>query len=91
MKIFQLNDDQLAKIETWKKEQNLAAVEKQKENPPDVPKDLLEQFWANGYPYGGAIGGELTYSFSPTSIGVQAEVIHAFTGEILDVTEYHTW
>ena len=40
--------------------------------------------------YYGAIGGELTYSFTPTSLGVIVKVKHAYGMEI-DVTEYDDW
>jgi hypothetical protein len=51
-------------------------------------KWLLEK-WPDGLPYGGAIGGHITYSFTPTSIGTVVK-IHCI-GEELDVTEYETW
>ena len=43
-----------------------------------------------GQPYFGAIGGSLTYSFTPTSLGVILKVTHA-NGSELDVTEYNDW
>jgi len=38
----------------------------------------------------GAIGGVLTFSFTPTSIGTVVKVICA-CGEELDLTEYDLW
>jgi len=43
-----------------------------------------------GKPYYGAIGGSLTYLFTPTSLGVILKVQHA-NGAELDVTEYNDW
>lgn len=44
----------------------------------------------HGYPYFGTIGGNLTYMFTPTSLGVIEKVKHA-SGEILDITDYSSW
>ena len=40
--------------------------------------------------YGGAIGGSITYSFTPNNIGSTIKVICA-CGEIKDVTDYDEW
>jgi hypothetical protein len=39
----------------------------------------------------GAIGGSISYTFTPTSIGVILEVEESITGNTLDVTDYNTW
>lgn len=36
----------------------------------------------------GAIGGELTYSFTPMSVGTITKVTHAVTKAKLDLTDY---
>ena len=48
--------------------------------------------WAakHGRVYYGAIGGSLTYSFSPTSIGTIIKVSHV-NGNELDVSDYQDW
>ncbi len=38
----------------------------------------------------GCIGGQFTFCFTPTSIGVQITVRHA-TGASIDVTDYDYW
>lgn len=38
----------------------------------------------------GAIGGEFTFSFTPTSIGIVVKVHHA-NGDELDLSDYHRW
>ncbi len=42
-------------------------------------------------PYYGAIGGGLTYQFTPTGLGTVLKVTEALTGETLDVTDYDSW
>lgn len=42
-------------------------------------------------PYYGASGGNLTYEFTPTSIGLAVRVRHSGTGEVLDLTDYDSW
>lgn len=53
------------------------------------PEDF-EHLTGNGsYPYTGAIGGAISYTFNPTSVGVGVSV-NAF-GESADVTDYDRW
>ena len=44
----------------------------------------------HGMKYAGAIGGRLTYSFTPTSLGCIVKVKCACGSEI-DLTEYEEW
>jgi len=41
--------------------------------------------------YTGAIGGSLTYSFTPTSIGCVVKVEEVITREVIDLTDYENW
>ncbi len=41
--------------------------------------------------YYGAIGGGVTYMFTPTGLGVVLEVKESKTGETLNVTDYDNW
>ena len=88
---FSLTAQQFHKVKEWEQEQNRIMIEKQKKNPPDAPRALLEACWETGNPYYGATGGEITYSFTPTSIGVITEVKYAMTGKTLDITDYESW
>ncbi len=45
----------------------------------------------NGRPYYGAIGGALTYSFTPTSLGIVVKVKHGFTDAEIDLSDYDLW
>jgi hypothetical protein len=72
--MFEIDAEQAAKIAAWSAEQDKKWAEQQGQREP----------------YYGAIGGELTYEFTPTSLGVVTKVKHA-TGVVLDVTDYDSW
>ena len=62
-----------------------------------ISKEDMEKFkkWDNDHncghkDYAGAIGGRLTYSFSPTRVGMIIKVICA-CGEECDLTDYDAW
>jgi len=42
------------------------------------------------FPPGGAIGGRITYAFTPTSLGV-VTIVKCACGEKLDLTDYDCW
>ena len=90
---FRLLDSEYQKIVDWEVEQNRIAVEDQKKRilPGDMAYDTAKDCWDLGFPYAGAIGGGLTYSFTPTAIGVTIVVEHAFTKAKLDATDYSVW
>jgi hypothetical protein len=88
---FSLTNDQIVKLDEWMKKQNADAVAAQRANPPDVPLPLLESCWEDGFPYGGAIGGGFTFSFTPTSIGVVVKVHNVMTDDVLDLTDWELW
>ena len=74
----------------WVDEQNKKAVEIQKKkikNPG--PEHIM--CWEMGYPYCGAIGGEISWEFTPTGLGDCCVVKHSVTGEELNLTDYNSW
>lgn len=73
------------------KEQNKIAVANQRKELPDPDLFIEEYYWEKGIPYAGAIGGGLSYIFTPTSIGTSVRVKSAFTNNELDVTDYGEW
>lgn len=90
MLTFSLDKQQQLDLDKWCKEQDARAVAAQKlqiKNPPAHVKEC----WDAGYPYGGAAGGSLTYSFTPTSLGVSVKVHNAHTGESIDLSDYENW
>jgi len=52
---------------------------------------LIEEIWDYDLIKTGAIGGALTYSFTPTSLGEIKVVLDSVTGEKLDYTDYENW
>lgn len=85
--IFKIYPEQKEKLALWRAEQDKIVLEGQKKSLPEDEQWLI----SDGYPYYGAIGGELTYKFTPTSIGMSLVVIHAGTNATLDLTEYDNW
>lgn len=79
--MFSLTAEQLSILEPWKGAQDLHVSQLQ------TDAELPERPQA----YYGAIGGELTYLFTPTSLGVVVRVKHAVTGAELDLTDYASW
>lgn len=77
---FELSPGEMAKLAEWAAEQDAIVLERQKERGEEGNR-----------PYYGSIGGELTYSFTPTSLGVITKVEHGVTKNVLDLTEYEYW
>jgi hypothetical protein len=92
--IFAVSMEDEAKVDAWLAETVYPAGIKQQKLSivPDHPHyQFYKQSWDSGYPYTGAIGGSLTYAFSPTSLGVSVIVKDALTGLELDLTDYGSW
>ena len=68
-------------MSAWAAEQDKRVIEQQKGTSLEHP----------GMAYYGANGGDLTYSFTPTSLGMVLKVEHNLTHKILDLTEYSDW
>lgn len=85
---FSVTDEQQARVQKWLMEEVYPEViKKQKASMERSP--LLEDCWKQGFPYGGAIGGDVTYEFTPNSIGI-TEKVRAYDKE-LDLTDYESW
>ena len=88
---FELSAKQLAKVQDWLVNEVYPPIIKRQRNDPScdpwLPPDAKE-------PYMGAIGGGVTYSFTPTSIGM---AVNATFGkgtkneQSLDLTDYDEW
>lgn len=85
---FDLSEKEVAKLAEWTKEVYAKGVELQRATVVDPDPDTYGFCWENGFPYTGAIGGQFTYSITPTSIGTIVVVEDAVTGEELDITDY---
>lgn len=76
---FEITPEEQAKIDVWAAEQTKKFLAQNDMTIED--KSFL----------GGAIGGRLTYKFTPTSLGVAIAVHDALTNEELDLTDYASW
>lgn len=84
---FGLSKEQQIKLNEWLIEQNKKLIDEQRKS---LSEDDFKRLTQDGkYPYTGAIGGGLTYKFTPTSLGV-ITVVELF-GEEIDLTEYDMW
>lgn len=84
---FSLSKEQNAKLNDWKNSINERLIEEQRTKMSEEDFEMLTE---NGkYPYMGAIGGGVTYKFTPTSLGVITVV--EYGGESIDLTEYDMW
>ncbi len=81
MKIeYEFSPAQVEKLRAWEAEMDKLWVESRQLTHPHDPTQA----------YYGAIGGELTFSFTPTGIGMIVKAIHT-TGAELDLTDYDMW
>jgi hypothetical protein len=91
--IFEITPENSQKLQDWLyNEVYPEIIQKQKETIKE-PNMFHQMGWEDGVPYQGAIGGGLTYSFTPTSLGTVLKVqyiTHSKTYE-LDLTEYEDW
>jgi hypothetical protein len=83
----QLNDKEELALTTFVEEQKKIFLEKQRLSMS--PEDFESLTNGGKFPYMGAIGGELTYLITYTSIGTQIEV--KYLDEQLDITDYSSW
>lgn len=86
---FQITDEQVRKISAWQQEVSAKVIEQQRKSMS--PEDFSMLTMDGKYPYYGASGGGLTFSFTPTSLGCVVKVTEALTGEELDITDYEDW
>ena len=87
---FELDEKQLAKYKAWLEEQNAKGVEKQRREIKN-PGYEYQVCWDMGYPYTGAVGGEITFCFTPNSIGEVVVATNLVTGEEIDLTDFESW
>ena len=84
---FEISDEQENKIKEFVAQQRKILVDKQRIEMPAEDFSLLT---VDGkFPYTGAIGGELTYHYTRTSVGDVIKV--SYLNATLDVSEYDLW
>jgi hypothetical protein len=87
--MFTLDPEQREKIASWNSGQDRLVLEKQRQAAcGDIARQMAVEA---DQPYYGAIGGALTYCFTPTALGDVVKVKHAGTGAELDVSDYSSW
>jgi hypothetical protein len=80
---FELNAEQISKLKAWNADQDRSVVQQQR----DSGDPFVRMLNADEQPYYGAIGGALTFTFTPTSIGTLVSVKHSGTGAVLDLSD----
>jgi len=84
--MFSLSDEQWKKLHEWHSQILEEVATGQWEN-----LDIRQHMIDSKTPYGGAVGGALTYMFTPTNLGTVVKVEDGFTGEKIDLTDYEDW
>ncbi len=78
---FEVSEEQHQKIERWLNDVVI----------PHLRKKKPKAFRYGDQPYYGAIGGGLTYSFTPTGLGEILVVTEALSKMELNLTDYDSW
>lgn len=91
--MFALDAQQFQRLGTWLDEQHAKLVAVQERDPEVAP--YIVTIGDKKQPYLGAIGGALTYEFTPTGLGIITKVTfckglpgHEAT---VDLTDYDEW
>lgn len=88
--IFSLSAAQHAKVDTWLHEVIHPPILQLQKKDPDLESQIFVDSSGREWPYFSSIGGELTYCFTPNSIGYTVVVQHC-GGQELDLTDYECW
>lgn len=98
MRTFTITAEQEARVEKWLREEVYPIWIEYQKLTTDFPTEMHHYCWGIGYPYEGAIGGGLSYEFTPTSIGtIEAATYPHFAAGTpgnkfrLDLTDYDLW
>ncbi len=83
-----LDEVQLAKLNKWLAEVTKKIDEKHRRGDMRV---IAERFKSKGEVYAGSIGGNLTFSVTPTNLGTGFRVSESITGEKIDLSDYDNW
>lgn len=84
---FSVDDVQRDKLAVWVAEQDEIVRLRQVSSSDAFTRACAR----TGAAYYGAIGGALTYCFTPNSIGEVLTVKHAGTDAEIDLTDYDCW
>ncbi len=91
--MFELTKRQSEMLEEWLEKQDKISIDKQKieVSLTDPFYDIFKESWEQGFPYSGTTGSNITYCFTPTTLGMIVKVKHHVSLEEIDLTEYDKW
>lgn len=84
--IFTITETEQQQIDEWLEKLRPELIEHLKKINPHYADIAMD-----GELYVGAIGGELTYCFTPTSLGTTTIIRENISGNTLDLTDYNSW
>lgn len=90
---FEISPEDSDRIDTWLREEVFPPIVAEQKNDPSIAHFIVK-IGNTEYPYDGAIGGGLTYRFTPTSLGIAYSVTYAERSKwekTLDLTDYASW
>lgn len=87
--MFKLLPGDMQKIDHWLKTEVYPEIVAEQKRDFQTARLLYTDEDGNTVPYLGANGGALTFSFTPTGIGVVKQV--SSFGKTLDLTNYDEW
>lgn len=90
---FQITPEQDEQVRAWLHGEVYPRLVAEQKQDPELARHIYTDGAGIEYPYFGAIGGHLTYSFTRTSLGTITKVIcNAGPWEaVLDLTDYKEW
>ena len=91
---FEITPEDNAKIRKWLEEEVYPPIVEAQLKDPNKASMLYRDEDGKIRPYTGAIGGGLTYEFTPTSLGVVFKVVWGrglYSEKSLDLTDYESW
>lgn len=87
--MFDLTEEERTTVREWLKTEVFPPILKEQAGTDKEIFQATDEFGIT-WPYDGAIGGCLTYCFTPTGIGTVIKVRHA-SGKEIDLTKYDNW
>lgn len=87
---FEITPEQESVVNEWLKRNVYPKLIEEQKASGQFNSSIAEDCWEMGFPYEGAIGGAVTYEFTPTSVGIVKKVRYTDRFE-LDLTDYGNW
>lgn len=87
---FEISNQSSQLIDTWLHTKVYPLILEQQKASVEFADLIARDTLGREIPYSGAIGGGLTYSFTPTGLGTIIKVKHS-SGAELDLTFYEGW